>query len=360
MTTATDSAVTVIEASSPVEVNLDNWPAEKFNRLIPVQTIRMPSDFFVPVVQAVTLDPADRDGKSPDHYKSSDVPAGHRAPTTRALDKFASAAGVSFHDERRTDDGSDPDVMGVTVTASMLTPTGQRISRQGSQLINIRTWFGSQTSDAEKAKFRKQFYAHVATRAKNRAIRGLLSLRASYPDADIRKPFAVVSYAPNMNHPAVQQAFLAAMAPAIDSAFGSDRGNPASQLAPGQPTELLVSGEAPEAPSPAEVAAQPPAVPDWAQPAPPAEPKPLAQLMGDSASVSDEVGPATDEQKGELQALIGGLDWSEEIIPVLVASFGDAAARSLTKGQASAILKAASSFQSTDEFVAAWKQAAAA
>ena len=41
------------------------------------------------VVQIVQLDPADRDGKSADHYKSSDVPAGHRALPARGISKLA-------------------------------------------------------------------------------------------------------------------------------------------------------------------------------------------------------------------------------------------------------------------------------
>lgn len=217
---ATTNQSASLEVAGTVELNLDKFPVEKFNRIIPTQTLVM-SDLFMPVPQVVYLDPAGSDGKSPDHYKSSDVPQGHRALTARGLNKLATAAGVSFYDERRIDDGSDPDVIGVSVMASMVLPTGQRITAPGSQLIDIRTWFGSSTSAAELAKFRKQFYAHVATRARNRAIRGLLSLRASYPERDIAKPFACVQFVPNANHPAVQQAMLAAMAGSIPALYGS-------------------------------------------------------------------------------------------------------------------------------------------
>ena len=227
-----ETAIAVYEPKDLVTYNLDQFPEDKFNRVIPTQTIRMPSDLLVPVVQVVQLDPADRDGKSADHYKSSDVPAGHRALTARGINKLVTAGAVSFYDERRMDDGSDPDVMGVSVMASMILPTGQRITAPGSQLINIKTWFGSQTSDAEKAKFRKQFYAHTSTRARSRAARALMSLRASYPDKDIAKPFAVISFAPNMDHPAVQERYLDTIAPRTAQLYGPE---PAAQLGAGEP-----------------------------------------------------------------------------------------------------------------------------
>jgi hypothetical protein len=358
-----DSAVTIIDPLTSIQVNLDQWPEERFNRLIPTQTIRMPSDLFVPVVQVVQLEPADREGKSPDHYSSRDVPPNHRAPTARGINKLVSAAGVSFFDERRLDDGTDPDVMGVTVMAAMLLPTGQRVTAPGSQVINLKTWFGSQTSDAEKAKFRKQFYAHVSTRARNRAARAILSLRASYPDREIAKPFAVVSYAPNLNHPAVQARFIDAMVPALDAGYGPSREAPA-QLVSGPATTVLPeapedegAGEQPSAGDPAASA-----LPSWAQRS--AEPtetkaaaKPLTEILGDSAAASDLRGGVTAQQEKALEKLMAGLDWDTEIVPVLAGAFSESAARSLTAGQAAAIITVANSFDTPAAFAEAWRAA---
>jgi hypothetical protein len=222
-----------------VEFNLDAFPTSQFNRLVPTQSV-ITTDLLMPMVQVVQLEPADAKGASPDHYSSADVPAGHRAPTARGLRKLASTAGVSFYDERRLDDGSDPNICGVSVMASMLLPTGQRITAPGSQMIDIRTWFKGDASTAEVAKFRKQFYAHVATRAYSRAIRGLLSLRASYPIADINKPFAIVTYVPNTRHPEVRAAMLQGMAGSIPALYGPE---PARQIAAG---ETIQAPEAPE------------------------------------------------------------------------------------------------------------------
>ena len=216
---ATSALVPVGEQG--VEFNLDAFPTAQYNRLIPTQTIRMPSDLFVPVVQIVQLsvDEADKDV-----YSSRDIPNGQKAPTARGLNKLATAGGVSFYDERRTDDGTNPDLIGVTVMASMLLPTGQRITAPGSKQIDLsaQTW----ATPAQRAKYKSFFYEHVATRARNRAIRALLSLKSSYTVAELARPFAVVSYAPNMNHPEVRARIIDAMAPSVTSrqrAAGSAR-----------------------------------------------------------------------------------------------------------------------------------------
>lgn len=362
-----DSAVTIIDPLTSIQVNLDQWPAEQFNRLIPTQTIRMPSDLFVPVVQVVQLEPADREGKSPDHYSSRDVPANHRAPTARGINKLVTAAGVSFFDERRLDDGTDPDVMGVSVMAAMLLPTGQRVTAPGSQMINLKTWFGSSTSDNEKAKFRKQFYAHVSTRARNRAARAILSLRASYPDREIVKPFAVVSYAPNLNHPAVQARFIDAMVPAIDAGYGPSRAE-APQLGSGPATTVLP--EAPEDDGAGDTGSgdqAEAAIPTWAgakttapTAAPPAAAegtRTLFELIGESAAESSLRGGVTPQQEKALEKLMAGLDWDAEIVPGLTAAFSEAAVRGLSSGQAAGIITVANSLQSQAEFVDAWKSA---
>jgi len=332
-----------------VTYNLDAFPIETYNRLIPTQTIQMQSDLMVPIVQTVVLDPAvGEDRKSPDHYSSKDVPSGHRAPTARGLNKLATVAGVSFYDERRIDDGSDPDVIGVSVMASMLLPTGQRVTAPGSQLINIRTWFSKETSAPELAKFRKQFYAHVSTRAKNRAIRGLLSLRSSYPERDIAKPFAVVTYVPNMNNPEVRAAIIATMAPSVAQLYGPST---APQLAAGQVVE------APEAPedddATIEGQAQEVGEPSWFDAAAPtasasasapaaAGPSPaehLAAILRQAAGQSGIVGGVAEPQKESLNAIFRRLG-GEQLAAGLRIVFGLADIRDITGAQAQALINA--------------------
>jgi hypothetical protein len=237
----TTTAVTVIQPTT-VSYTLDNFPINRFNRVIQTATVMAPSDLYRPQFETVEMEPADGDGKSPDHYSSRDIPGGHRALTARGLSKLAGAAHVSFFDEHRIDDGADPNIMGVACQAAMKLPGGDWVTAPGSQLLDLRTWFGASTSEAEKAKFRKQFYAHVRTRARNTAIRGLLSVRQSYPERDLAKPFVVVTWSWNMDHPEVRERALAAAFPAVTAAFGPAAAMP--QLGGGQAMRALP--EAPE------------------------------------------------------------------------------------------------------------------
>jgi len=333
------SAMVVAEPSAPVVYNLDEFPEARYNRLIPTQTIRMPSDLLVPVVQVVQLD------YEADTYKSPDVPAGHRAPNARGLSKLSTAAGVSFFDERREDDGSDPDLIRVSVMASMLLPTGQRITAQGTKQVNLNhlSW----ASPAQRAKYKSFFYEHVSTRARNRAIRALLSLRSSYPEAEIRRPFAVVSYAPNMDHPAVQERMLDSIAPrAVAALYGPE---PSKQLHAGEP--VMAVREIPsDEDEPSHMADQTAdAEPAWMAAAPQ---RTLADVLRESADASELAGAATREQATRLGEIFAGIDRTV-VGAGIVAVWGRDALRSISAAQAEAIAIAADSLG--DGFATAWQ-----
>jgi hypothetical protein len=284
-----------------VTYNLDAFPEAQFNRLIPTQTIQMPSDLMVPVVQVVRLSVNEADK---DAYSSPDIPNGHLAPTARGLSKLATAAGVSFYDERRVDDGKDPNVIAVSVMASMILPTGQRVTVPGSKRIDLgaQSW----ASDRQRAKYKSFFYEHVATRARNRAVRALLSLKSSYTLAELARPFAVVSFAPNMNHPEVRARIIDAMAPSVAQLYG-----PAA-------APQLVAGDlqAPEAPdddeAPVEGQARDVTEPSWFDAVPPgtaapaaaaATPSPaehLVTVLREAVAQSGVVGPPTAPQLHQL------------------------------------------------------------
>lgn len=357
-----DSAVAVIVPTSAAVFNLDEWPSEKFNRLIPTQMIRMPSDLMAPVIQVVALDPADRAGKSADHYKSTDVPPGHRALTARGLNKVSTAAGVSFRDEHRVDDGSDPDVIGFTVIARMMLPTGQFIDAPGTKWVNLnhQSW----ASDAQRNKYRSFFAEHVATRARNRAIRALLSLKSSYPEVEIARPFAVVSYAPNMAHPEVRERMLDAIAPRpLAALYGPE----AKALGPGEPVKVLAEIEPDDDDSVAledlgDLGVKVEAdlgtdEPDWFATGTTAEPaKPLAVVLRDSAEASGLVGSQTQPQKEKLQAILGPLG-RESVARGFLAAF-DVELGEITAAQAQAVVAAASGDDAFAERWAAMVQAA--
>jgi hypothetical protein len=361
--TAPDTALAVIEqpATAVVEWNLDDFPTERFNRLIPTQTIAMPTDLFRPVVQVVQLNP---DPNGTDVYHSSDMKPGFVAPTRVALRKLATAAGISILNEHRVDDGSDPNVCEMTCEAEMVLPTGQRLRAPGTKRIDVRTQKFS--SDAHRDRFVAFLQEQAASRAQNRAVRALLSLSGSYPSSEISKPFAVVSIAPNMAHPEVRARILDAMGPAIAQVYGPP---PAKQLGSGAAvvnvTPAPDDDEQPPAPTalPGEKLAR--AEPAEEQPAwlagpeeQPAERKPaLLENLRSSAEASNLQGPPTKPQRDRLAGAFDGLT-AAEINAGFRVAFGWSKDRPLTAAQAQAVITAADSY--LDGFLDAWRAMAQA
>lgn len=358
-----DTAVAVIEQSTTdaiVEWTLDDFPVENFNRLLPTQTLQIPTDLLRPVVQVVQLNP---DPKAGDVYSSKDMPEGHSAPTRVGLRKFATAAGISFIDERRVDDGRDPDVIEVTCLAEMLLPTGQRIRATGTKRIdlNAQVW----RSPEHRGKYRSFFQEHVASRAQNRAIRALLSLRGSYPTSIYSKPFAVVSFAPNMAHPEVRARILDVMAGASAQLYG---GTHAKALGPGPAIDVTPAAEDDPAPStptvlPGEKLAKATSdEPDWITGGPQADTPGdvgLSERLRESAEASKLKGAITQPQKDRLGPLFAPMSGTGEFGAVIASAFGEAFIKAPTAAQAQAIINVADSFDEDEAFVATWRAAAA-
>lgn len=364
MTDQKSSTAVMVVDPSAIEYPLDDFPEDRFNRLIPTETIQIPTDLLVPVVQVVRLSEADI-------YHSNDMKQGQSAPNRAGLRKLATAAGISTIDERRVDDGSKPGVCGVQVTAEMLLPTGARIRGTGSRWIDLDRM--SWSSDAQKGKFRGFLYEHTASRAENRAIRSLLSLRGSYPDAELRKPFAVVSFVPNMNHPEIRARILDTLAPAIAAGFGPA----AKQLAPGAIQQVpeaaeddVVEGSFTDRSSPSDAAVSDGPVasePDWfssLQTTPPATagPSKLVEVLRDKAEHSGLAGPITDAQKPQVMAALGN---DVELLRAGLRAVWDVQADEagrlpVTAAQAQAILNAARDDSFLDMWREAFGQAAAA
>jgi hypothetical protein len=288
-----DKGLATLGAGAAVQFSLSKFPEADFNRLVPTETL-IASDLLMPVVQVVKLDFED------DTYKSNDVPAGHRAPGARALNKFATAAGLSFLSETRVDDGSNPNLIRVQVVVGMKLPSGQWVTATGTREVDLdrRKW----ASPAERAKFESFFYEHTATRARSRAIRAILSLKSSYTDAEVRKPFAVVSLVPNTQQPEVRRAMLAGLERSDRALFGPASDEPKAvgpgiQL-PEAPDEDVTEGQFSEEG----------AEPDWmgdSTPAPTGPPRHrLLALLQDNAAASGQEGPATPEQKGGVKAAL--------------------------------------------------------
>jgi hypothetical protein len=297
LATTPQGAMATPGAGAAIQFSLSKFPEADYNRLVPTDTL-IASDLLMPVVQVVRLDFED------DTYKSNDVPANHRAPGARALNKFATAAGLSFLSETRVDNGRNPNLIRVQVVVGMKLLSGQWVTATGTREVDLerRKW----ASPAERAKFESFFYEHTATRARSRAIRAILSLKSSYTDEEIRKPFAVVSLVPNTAHPEVRRAMLAGLEHSERALFGPAPEQPraigpglADVALPEAPDDETVEGQFIEAGPATE------ARPEWmaGSSAPPRHR--LLALLQDNVAASAASGPATDQQMDALSAVLG-------------------------------------------------------
>lgn len=327
-----------------VEYALDGFPSDRYNRLVPTQTIRVPSDLVVPIVNVVAIDPDPRKG---DVYSSADIGQGKVALTRVGLRKVATAAAASIVDVVRTDDGTAPGVCEVKATAEMVLPSGQRIRAVGTKRIVMddQKW----ASDAQRMKFQSALQEHTAARAENRAIRALLSLRGSYPEQEMRKPFAVVTFAPNMNHPEVRAQVIAAMTGTVAAAYGpapkqvgGGVAEPVPLIAPqasdddddAQYVEVRTNGHAKVAVATGEIVAE---EPDWFADAEAITPEQVVPALREHAQRSGDDGPATAGQKDALKGVLAGLK-APQVMAVLTAAFGLEEMKAITARQAAAVL----------------------
>lgn len=358
-----ETAVTVIEQipDAVVEWNLDNWPVERFNRLVPTQTLGMATDLIRPIVQVVQLD------IETDTYASRDLKEGHRAPNARGLSLLADALGADFVDEVRLDDGSDPNRAYVRVYAEMVDPTGRKRRAPGSRDFRLDS---QPMTDAQRNRAKGYVHEHAATRARHRALRALASIPQSYPIADLHKPFAVVRYVLNMQHPEVRSRVLDAMIPTAAALFGAE---PAKQLAAG---DTVTMAEVPDDPPinvmPAEAPRQLPGEklaaatvssddPPWVTGAADgsagnaqADAVDIVEAIREAAAVSKLKGQLTDPQKAQIGPLLAPLNGTGAFGLVVREAFGPEAVREPTAAQAQAIIIVASKFESPELFVAAW------
>lgn len=356
---ATASAVTVVEQSPDalVEWNLDNWPTSAFNRLVPTQTLGLMTDLIRPIVQTVQLD-IERDT-----YTSKDIPEGHRAPNAHGLALLAGAAGVDFPDETRTDNGSDPRRAAAKVWATMVDGAGRTRTVVGSRDYVLDSM---PMTDAQRKRAQGYVYENALTRARHRALRLLLGLAQSYPIEEIRKPFAVVSYVPNLQNPELRELYKQALLPTVTAMYGPAA---AKQIAAGPEVIDLDAAEARNVtPAPATPTVLPGEriaaatqdagpEPSWfgtaAATATSANNRAtrLAAVLREKAASSGMVGPATLPQKERLQLVFRplGLPATAKGLQVV---FGLASLGDITGAQAQAVIEA-----SVDaEFADLWRE----
>lgn len=205
-------------------VQLNNYPPDKYNVLIPVTSMQVMSGLQKIIVNEVRLDP-NPDGNDVYKEKSS----GKLAITTVGGTKLAAAANISIIESKsETPDicrkctemakatgkaptcGNCPHAYDVkhTVTVRVPEPSGGFRIISKSKEIDCAL----EKANGSEAQF-KRFLPHRAsiaeTKAYMRCLRAALGLAQGYTEAEIRKPFVIAHIVPNMDAPDMRNALIA-------------------------------------------------------------------------------------------------------------------------------------------------------
>lgn len=153
------------------------------NVLTPVSRIAAVPPGHVVTLSVVMIDPEQ------DTYA---VEGGKRCLSKAALDRIASAAGVSWDPRQsgRLDDGSDPLYCHYRAVGRIKDLDGTQRVMMGEKVMDLRD--GSAQAVAAKnglSMQRQHILAHAESKAKNRAIRSALAVRSSYRPDDLQRPF---------------------------------------------------------------------------------------------------------------------------------------------------------------------------
>jgi hypothetical protein len=158
------------------------------------------------------------------------VDGGKVALTKTALNRIASAAGITWVAVYRTDDRCHPHYCEFTVRARVSDFDGTIREAVGTKTIDLRDDAGDGTPGKDRASIRsdkqlagaRKFVAEMcASKAMNRAISDVLAIPRSYTPEDLAKPFVVPKLVPDSRDPMAQRAILAGMVGATQALFGA-------------------------------------------------------------------------------------------------------------------------------------------
>jgi len=213
------------------------YPAEKFNVLVPIQTVAEIAEIQSPVMNAVTISTDFKDGEI---YKQG---TGY-ALTRKGLLKLMRAAGIRIVKSeselpskclkcaevnrsigRPVNCGSCSN-KDVKYTVTILAPqlTGQDIMYKASREMNIDEETADMTAQ-QKAQFMKYRAEHCESKALNRAIRAALMIKPTYTLEELKKPFIVAYLVPNLNNPEVKARAIDGFFAGAQALYGHDAAN---------------------------------------------------------------------------------------------------------------------------------------
>lgn len=241
-------------------VQLNKFPPDKYNVLVPVTTMQVASNLQRITVSEVQLDTrqdASNKGPSKDIYYEKSC--GAFAITKIAGMKLAAAANISIVSTtpgrteccqrciemaRATGNaracGNCPHVydVAVTVTIRVPEPSGGFRLMQATKEIDCVIEQGNMTEPQFK-RFLPHRTAMAESKAFMRAIRAALGLAGTYALEDLKKPFVVARVVPNLDAPEIKQAVASSYLQSMGMLFEIPAGQQNTALPPAkdQPPE---------------------------------------------------------------------------------------------------------------------------
>lgn len=196
------------------------YPADRYNLLVPMQTIAEIADIQKPVINAVAIstDPKDRE------IYLQDKREGGWALTKKGLNKLMRAAGIKILNTRpiipsvcqkcceinrnigRPVNCGSCGNEDVKFEARISVPqlTGQDIEFVAHKEIVVKDVTKGMTAN-QRAEFMKFKSEMCETKAINRALRAAMHIKGTYTINELRKPFVVAYLVPNLDNEIVKQ-----------------------------------------------------------------------------------------------------------------------------------------------------------
>lgn len=243
-------------------VQLNEYPPDKFNVLIPVTTMQVMSNLQRIIVNKVQLDVADPEN-SKDIYREKS--SGKYAITKVGGMKLAAAANISIVEtESSMTDGCKRCVeqaravgkpkscgtcparydVAVTVTIRVPEPSGGFRLMKATKEIDCAAEKESMT-EAQYKRFLPHRTAMAESKAFMRALRAALGLAATYSLPELRKPFIIAHVVPNLDAPEIKEAVASNYLQSMGMLF-EGAGAPRAALPAAQTTAEVIPDDAPD------------------------------------------------------------------------------------------------------------------
>lgn len=221
------------------------YPAEKYNLLVPMQTVAEIADIHKPVMNAVQISTnlADKEIYEQEKAKSAwkdrpATPAGY-ALTKKGLNKLMRAAGIKILGTRpiipstcqkcaevnrsigRPVNCGSCGNKDVKFEARISVPqlTGENIEIVAHKEIIVQDVTDGM-GDAQRKEFLKFRSEMCETKAINRALRAAMHIKGTYTIEELRKPFVVAYLVPNLNNEDVKAEAIRHMFTSAQELYG--------------------------------------------------------------------------------------------------------------------------------------------